>query len=379
METQDVKPNGAPPPAAQQAPPTPTPSSSEPPKRSLVRKLSEVMGAVERVAKSGRNEFHKYAYVTEADLADAIRGELAKRQVFIFPTIRKCVRSPLDVETTKWENNQKVASVRKTQLTEIEVEWTFVDGESGEERTIVVHGVGEDNVDKGFYKAFTGSEKYMLMKSFLVPTGDDPEQDSKEERREAAKEGNQSAQNVAKKQLEEKAKSPDPKIRQMAQDGLAAIRAKEQGGGDLTGALKESIAQAPKNNGVTKAHIPIQESLESAKNDGLFDEIVGTILEVREMQTTPAKGNKPYRRIAFTKFNKADGELKDVELVSWDNLALSDGKLWDYLKGSEESPAIFLCEVGEYKGKTSYTVRDVKAIGSHSWDARVGAIQQGLR
>lgn len=185
---------------------------------------------------------------------------------------------------------------------------------------------------------------------------------------------NQAAQHVARKQLEEKANSPDPKIRQMAQDGLNAIRAKEQAkSGDLTGALKQSIAAVP------KAHIPLDESLESAKNDGIFDEIGGVIQQVREMVTTPAKGSKPYRRIAMAVVNKADGEMKDIELVSWDNLLLSDGKLWDYLANAADSPAVFLCEVSEYKGKPSYTVRDVKGIGTHSWDARIGAIQQGAR
>jgi ERF superfamily protein len=179
----------------------PVPQPAEPPKRSLVRKLAEVMGAVERVAKMGRNDFHKYDYVTEADLADAVRGELSKRQVFIFPNIKRCERIPLDVETMKWEGNQKVPSIRKTQLTEIDVEWTFVDGESGEERTIAVPGIGEDNVDKGFYKAFTGSEKYMLMKCFLIPTGDDPERESKDERKEVRKEQKAAQQQTVEEKL----------------------------------------------------------------------------------------------------------------------------------------------------------------------------------
>lgn len=163
--------------------------------RSLVRKLSEVMAAVGWIEKSGYNEFHKYKYAQEADLVQALRGELAKRQIFIFPSVKQCDRALLEVETMKWDDKvkAKVPTVRKTQLTEIAVEWTFVDGESGEERTITVHGVGEDNVDKGFYKAFTGSEKYMLMKSFLIPTGDDPEADSKEDAADAKREGKATA------------------------------------------------------------------------------------------------------------------------------------------------------------------------------------------
>jgi hypothetical protein len=171
--------------------------------KTLVKKLCEVMGAVERVPKTGYNEFHKYKYATEADIVELIRGELSKRHVFIFPNVKKSLRGPLEVETTKWENGQKVPSVRKTQLTEVEIEWTFVDGESGEERTILVNGVGEDNVDKGFYKAFTGSEKYMLMKSFLIPTGDDPERDSKEDLKEANQNGKEAAKKVGDAKLAE--------------------------------------------------------------------------------------------------------------------------------------------------------------------------------
>lgn len=149
----------------------------EPNGRSIVRKLSEVMGAVERIPKRGHNSFHNYDYVTEADLADALRVELSKRKLFVFPHVIQISRTPHDVETAK--------GIRKTQLTEIVVQWSFEDGESGEIRTIDIPGVGEDNVDKGFYKAFTGSEKYMLMKAFLVPTGDDPERESKTDRYDA--------------------------------------------------------------------------------------------------------------------------------------------------------------------------------------------------
>lgn len=139
------------------------------PARSLVKKLCEIMDAVGYVQKTGVNKFHGYKYATEADLVEMIRGEFAKRHVFVFPDVVEYTRLPLEVESKN--------GVRKTQISEVKIAWTFVDGESGEERTVHVHGVGEDNVDKGFYKAFTGSEKYLLMKSFLIPTGDDPESD----------------------------------------------------------------------------------------------------------------------------------------------------------------------------------------------------------
>lgn len=160
-------------------------------RKSLVMKLAEVMAAVGWIEKSGYNEFHKYRYAQEADLVNALRGELAKRHIMVFPDVKEVERKEHVTETLKWDESAraKVPTARKTQLTEIAVVWTFVDGESGEERSITVHGVGEDNMDKGFYKAFTGSEKYMLMKTFLIPTGDDPEKDSKEEAEDARQAG----------------------------------------------------------------------------------------------------------------------------------------------------------------------------------------------
>jgi ERF superfamily len=198
----------------------PTPSS-----RTLIGKLCEAGAAIGWIEKGGYNEFHKYKYATEADIVSALRGELFKRKVFIFPHVTRHERVPIEVETMKWSDAEKmkVPSIRKTALTEIDIEWTFVDGESGERWTVMVPGVGEDSVDKGLYKAFTGSEKYLLMKSFLLPTGDDPERDSKDEEDTARRAGTAAAQDVAKQKLKEASKSKDPKIAAMAEEGLQKL------------------------------------------------------------------------------------------------------------------------------------------------------------
>lgn len=135
-------------------------------KKSLVTKLCEVMGAVDRVPKIGWNDFHKYAFARESDIVDAVRQELATRKVFIFPSMISHER--FDHTTSKGN---------KTYITNLIIRWRFVDGESGEFFETDIIGVGEDSSDKGVYKAFTGSQKYMLSKTFLIPTGDDPEND----------------------------------------------------------------------------------------------------------------------------------------------------------------------------------------------------------
>lgn len=55
----------------------------------LVAKLARVMAAVERVAKNGRNEFHRYDYATERDITSAIRSALAAEGVMLLPSVEK--------------------------------------------------------------------------------------------------------------------------------------------------------------------------------------------------------------------------------------------------------------------------------------------------
>lgn len=137
--------------------------------RSLVKKLAAVMEAIDRIPKRGRNDFHKYDYAMEADIVAAIRHELAIRHVFLMPEVVAAER----IEANK-TNAGKVQWITRVTMT-----YTFMDGESGE--TLVQRWAGEgiDGEDKGLAKALTGAGKYFALKSFLIPTGDDPEMDDK--------------------------------------------------------------------------------------------------------------------------------------------------------------------------------------------------------
>jgi hypothetical protein len=92
---------------------------------SLYSKIAKVMGEVGRVEKRGFNDFHKYAYATEADLVEAVREKLSAA-----------------------------------------------------------------------YKAMTGALKYFLMKTFLIPTGDDPEADTGSDARSAGRRPGRTADGV---------------------------------------------------------------------------------------------------------------------------------------------------------------------------------------
>ena len=134
---------------------------SEEKTRSLIRKLAEIMGEINRIPKSGRNEFHKYDYATEADIVEAVRGGMAARHVMMLPKVQSI--------------EMKDLPGGKQLLCTLRVDFTLIDGDSGEAEVISVVGQGSDSGDKASYKAMTGAEKYALLKLFLIPTGDDPE------------------------------------------------------------------------------------------------------------------------------------------------------------------------------------------------------------
>lgn len=136
------------------------------PERSLVRKLSEVMALVEHVPKNGTNPHFHYKYAMESDITQAVRGELAKRQVMLLPSV---------TSTTFIEGKNAKGNVER--IYTITATFTFYDGESGEQIPFTMVGQGSDPSDKGTSKGLTSLVKYALLKAFLIPTGDDPEKE----------------------------------------------------------------------------------------------------------------------------------------------------------------------------------------------------------
>ncbi|SDE53559.1 ERF superfamily protein [Myxococcus virescens] len=177
-------------------------------KLSLVRKLAEVMGSVGHVPKSGRNNFHKYDYATEADIVAAVRTGMADRALMLIPT----------VVDTKWSPPDR----QKDRLVTLTVRFTLHDGESGEALSFEVLGEGQDPGDKATYKALTGATKYALLKLFLIPTGDDPEQDDANPRG-----GQQSQQRTGQQGQQRGAQQSQSRNRQQPEQGP---QGKQRGG-----------------------------------------------------------------------------------------------------------------------------------------------------
>jgi hypothetical protein len=129
----------------------------------LRQKLAEVRRRIGYVQKRGHNERSNYSYVTAADIAGSVGDILAELGVVVIPSL----------EDISYES--AVARGEATRMARVVMAYTFADVDSGEEIIAKVAGQGLDPGDKAPYKAMTGALKYALLQSFLLATGDDPE------------------------------------------------------------------------------------------------------------------------------------------------------------------------------------------------------------
>ena len=127
----------------------------------LREKFAEVRRRLGYVQKRGHNERNNYSYVTAADLAGSVGDILAELGVVVIPQLQS-----ISTETP-CSSSDRIARVV--------MNYRFVDARSGEELSVRVAGEGADPGDKAPYKAMTGALKYALLQSFLLSTGDDPE------------------------------------------------------------------------------------------------------------------------------------------------------------------------------------------------------------
>lgn len=134
----------------------------------LYTKINKVIVEMKRVAKNGRNTFFNYSYATESDLVDAIRNNLEEVALALLPPI---VLGYEIVERPKAKGGMEY-------IARVTLQYGLADCETGEVQTAILIAEGADSVDKAFYKAYSGGTKYFLMKTFLVSTGDDPEQEA---------------------------------------------------------------------------------------------------------------------------------------------------------------------------------------------------------
>lgn len=132
--------------------------------KNILKKLNAIQKEVTHLDKMGFNEHGKYNYLAEYQITQMFKPLFEKHGVmFTF--------------SSKKTGEGKTPSEKQIN-TDISVSYKFVDVDTAEEVAGEIAGTGADQTDKGVYKATTGAIKYLFMKTFMIPTGDDPEDDT---------------------------------------------------------------------------------------------------------------------------------------------------------------------------------------------------------
>lgn len=122
------------------------------------------------VEKAGKNKEQGYNYVQAVDILADVRDVLNKHGVvFSFSTTKQTV-TPVTKPDGKF-----------TWLTELQGDYAYTNADDKNDvQSGYWAGSATDTSDKGTWKAITGALKYVLLTNHLLPTGDDPENDTGE-------------------------------------------------------------------------------------------------------------------------------------------------------------------------------------------------------
>ena len=130
----------------------------------IYEKMSAIMQDVQYLTKDDQVKFGttRYKALSEEKVTGIMRAELIKHKLVIYPI-------------------QQSAS-RIGQITHVDVMYRLVNVENPEEYIDIAScGDGADSQDKGSGKAMTYAFKYMWLRAFALPTGEDPDKISSAE------------------------------------------------------------------------------------------------------------------------------------------------------------------------------------------------------
>lgn len=132
----------------------------------IIAKLWKAYDYFPYLQKDKRNNFHKYSYLSEAKIK-SVAHMMIKELGLIFRYSIEEIKT--DFVTLGEDKSGVYVTVRAY--------YEFIDKDTGEKINGFTYGSGWDATDKALYKAITGSIKYIFNSTFLIPTGDDPEND----------------------------------------------------------------------------------------------------------------------------------------------------------------------------------------------------------
>lgn len=136
----------------------------------LYEKIAAVMSDVAYLAKDDNvatGGGKSYKAISEEKVTSTVRASLLKNKLVILPIAQEHKRE--DERITDSYGKEKI-----NRITTVNVTYRIVNTEKPEEYIDVPSsGTGVDTQDKGVGKAMTYAYKYMLLRTFAIPTGDD--------------------------------------------------------------------------------------------------------------------------------------------------------------------------------------------------------------
>lgn len=130
----------------------------------IYEKIAAIMQDVQYLAKDDNVSFGSTSYkaLSEEKVTSIMRAEMLKHKLVVFPV-------------------SQIAN-RTGNITHVDVVYRMVNVENPEESIEIAScGDGADTQDKGSGKAMTYAFKYMWLRTFALPTGEDPDKVSSAE------------------------------------------------------------------------------------------------------------------------------------------------------------------------------------------------------
>lgn len=130
----------------------------------IYQRINAVMQDIQYLTKDDRVEYKntKYKAISEEKVTTAVRSSMMKNGLVMFPI------------------QQSIS--RDEQITTVNVTYQMVNMDNPDEMILIASsGQGYDSQDKGSGKAMTYAFKYALLRTFMIPTGEDPDKVSSEQ------------------------------------------------------------------------------------------------------------------------------------------------------------------------------------------------------
>ncbi len=136
---------------------------------SLAKKMANVMAQVKRVHKGGYNQHHKYSFASASDVLDMVRALMAAEGLAL-------VQAPKSVKWERVETQRGYSTVCRAWF-----DMVMICADTGAHLIVPWLGEAQDSMDKGYNKAATAAQKYFLLKTFQMSTGDEEDPDAQHE------------------------------------------------------------------------------------------------------------------------------------------------------------------------------------------------------